>query len=42
MLIGVAIASTICVSLTAFVMAVQIRFAEETIKAERLRRALLT
>jgi hypothetical protein len=41
MLIGIAIASTLVLSLTAFVMAIQLRFAEETVEAERVREALL-
>jgi hypothetical protein len=41
MLIGIAIASCLYLSLTAFVMAVQLRFAEEVAEAERLRDTLL-
>jgi hypothetical protein len=41
MLIGIAVASSLFLSLTAFVMAVQLRFAEEVAEAERLRRSLL-
>ena len=41
MLIGVAVALSLVVSLTAFVMAIQLKFAEEVAEAERLRESLL-